>query len=134
MDTAFIKKAPFGRDGLKALMKQKEKISGVIMPPDSPNPANPVKECALENDLPLFQSRLLKSSEAISWAAISFKDNSFKFFDARTQTSTENPERAFSTAEDSFTVPPETVRSASGSSSPWEVKKCRPRNSWQIWD
>ncbi|WP_022664805.1 methionyl-tRNA formyltransferase [Desulfospira joergensenii] len=69
MRIVFIGQAPFGRDVLKALIKQGEEIAGVITIPDSPNPAhkNPVKEWALENDLPLFQSRLLKPPEVVSW-------------------------------------------------------------------
>lgn len=71
MRIIFIGQAPFGGESLENLITQGEHIVGVITLPDVPNQRhpNPVKQCAEKYSLPVLQSRLLKSSEAISWAA-----------------------------------------------------------------
>lgn len=71
MRVIFIGQAPFGGESLENLIAQGENIVGVITIPDVPNQRhpNPVKQCAEKHSLPVLQSRLLKSSEAISWVA-----------------------------------------------------------------
>ena len=71
MRIIFIGQAPFGAESLEKLIAQGEEIVGVITVPDLPNQKhpNPVKQCAEKHSLPVLQSRLLKSSEAVSWAA-----------------------------------------------------------------
>ncbi|NNK97299.1 MAG: methionyl-tRNA formyltransferase, partial [Desulfobacterales bacterium] len=69
MRIIFIGQAPFGKESLQLLIEQKEEIVGVITIPDKPNQKypNPVKELAIQNGLPLYQSTLLKTPEAVSW-------------------------------------------------------------------
>ena len=71
MRIIFIGQAPFGAESLEKLIAQGEEIVGVITVPDLPNQKhpNPVKQCAEKHSLPVLQSRLLKTSEAVSWAA-----------------------------------------------------------------
>lgn len=71
MRIIFIGQAPFGGESLQRLIAQGENIVGVITIPDLPNQRhpNPVKQCAEQHSLPVLQSRLLKSTEAISWVA-----------------------------------------------------------------
>jgi len=67
----FLGQAPFGRDCLKALVDQGEKIVGVLTIPDQPGQKapNPVKELALELGLPLLQPARLKDQDVIDWVA-----------------------------------------------------------------
>jgi len=69
MRIVFIGQAPFGRETLQTLLDQNEDIVGVITTPDAPQQKypNPVKECAEANNLPLLQTKRLKSDEAIDW-------------------------------------------------------------------
>jgi methionyl-tRNA formyltransferase len=69
MRIIFIGQAPFGGESLENLIAQGEEIVGVITIPDAPNQRhpNPVKQCAEQHAIPLFQSKLLKKPEAISW-------------------------------------------------------------------
>jgi len=71
MRIIFIGQAPFGRDSLEQLINQGENIVGIITVPDTPHQRrpNPVKQCAEEHGLPVLQSQLLKSSDAVSWVA-----------------------------------------------------------------
>jgi methionyl-tRNA formyltransferase len=71
MRIIFIGQAPFGRESLEKLINQGESIVGVITVPETPHQRhpNPVKQCAEEHGLPVLQSRLLKSSDAVSWVA-----------------------------------------------------------------
>ena len=69
MRIVFIGQAPFGRESLEALLSQGETVVGVITVEDVPNQKypNPVKECAIENDIALYQANYLKKAEAIDW-------------------------------------------------------------------
>ncbi len=71
MRIIFIGQAPFGAESLEKLIAQGEEIVGVLTVPDLPNQKhpNPVKQCAEKHAIPVLQSRLLKSSEAVSWVA-----------------------------------------------------------------
>ena len=71
MRIIFIGQAPFGGESLEKLIAQGEEIVGVITVPDVPNQRhpNPVKQCAEKHSIPVLQSSLLKSTEAISWVA-----------------------------------------------------------------
>lgn len=71
MRIVFLGQAPFGRDCLKALVDQGEKIVGVLTIPDQPGQKapNPVKELALELGLPLLQPARLKDQDVIDWVA-----------------------------------------------------------------
>ena len=71
MRVIFIGQAPFGGESLEKLIAQGENIVGVITIPDVPNQRhpNPVKQCADKHSIPVLQSRLLKSAEAVSWVA-----------------------------------------------------------------
>ncbi|SMB89170.1 methionyl-tRNA formyltransferase [Thermanaeromonas toyohensis ToBE] len=71
MRIVFLGQAPFGRDCLKALVDQGEKIVGVLTIPDQPGQKapNPVKELALELGLPLLQPPRLKDQAVIDWVA-----------------------------------------------------------------
>ncbi len=69
MRIIFIGQAPFGAEALQKLITQGEEIVGVITIDDTPGQRhpNPVKQCANEHQLPLLQTRLLKSPVAVSW-------------------------------------------------------------------
>lgn len=69
MRIIFIGQAPFGSESLEALLNQGEDVVGVITVEDVPGQKypNPVKECALEHDLELYQSNYLKTNQAIEW-------------------------------------------------------------------
>lgn len=69
MRIIFMGQAPFGGDCLQTLLDQGEEIVGVITIPDKPvqKATNPVKELALEKDLPLLQPARLKEPEALAW-------------------------------------------------------------------
>lgn len=69
MKIVFIGQAPFGRESLEALINQGENVVGVITVEDVPNQRypNPVKECAVEHSLPLYQANYLKKAEAVNW-------------------------------------------------------------------
>jgi methionyl-tRNA formyltransferase len=69
MRIIFIGQAPFGKETLQTLVEQEEEIVGVITVPDQPNQRfpNPVKELAEQHAIPLYQSKLFKKPEAISW-------------------------------------------------------------------
>lgn len=69
MRIVFIGQAPFGKESLEALLYQGEQVVGVITVEDAPNQKypNPVKECAVEHKLELYQSNYLKKAEAIDW-------------------------------------------------------------------
>ncbi|MCG0277366.1 MAG: methionyl-tRNA formyltransferase [Thermanaeromonas sp.] len=71
MRIVFLGQAPFGRDCLKALVDQGEKIVGVLTIPEQPGQKapNPVKELALELGLPLLQPPKLKDQAVIDWVA-----------------------------------------------------------------
>ncbi|MBT8347514.1 MAG: methionyl-tRNA formyltransferase [Desulfofustis sp.] len=69
MRIVFIGQAPFGRESLETLINQGEKVVGVITVEDAPNQKypNPVKECAVEHSLALYQANYLKKAEAVNW-------------------------------------------------------------------
>ena len=69
MRIAFIGQAPFGKESLEALLSQGEDVVGVITVEDVPNQKypNPVKECAVEHGLPLYQANYLKKADVINW-------------------------------------------------------------------
>lgn len=69
MRIVFIGQAPFGKESLEALLNQGEDVVGVITVEDAPGQKypNPVKDCALEHNLELYQSNYLKKGEAIDW-------------------------------------------------------------------
>lgn len=69
MKIVFIGQAPFGKESLEALLNQKEDIVGVITVEDLPDQKypNPVKECAIEHEIALFQSNFLKKKESVDW-------------------------------------------------------------------
>jgi len=69
MRIVFIGQAPFGREALEALLAQGEQVVGVITVEDPPTPRypNPVKACADEHDIPVYQANFLKKPEAVSW-------------------------------------------------------------------
>ena len=69
MRIVFIGQAPFGRESLEALINQGENVVGVITVEDAPNQKypNPVKECAVEHSLALYQANYLKKAEAVDW-------------------------------------------------------------------
>ncbi len=71
MRIIFIGQAPFGRESLEALLKQGEDVVGVITIEDVPNQKypNPVKECAVEHGLGLYQANYLNKAEAVDWVA-----------------------------------------------------------------
>ena len=56
-------------DEFKALLSQGENVVGVITVEDVPNQKypNPGKECAIDNDIELYQANYLKKAEAIDW-------------------------------------------------------------------
>jgi len=70
MRIIFIGQAAFGKDSLEALLKQGENIVGAITTEDAAQQKypNPVKECAREHGIELYQSNYLKKSDAIGWA------------------------------------------------------------------
>lgn len=69
MRIIFIGQAPFGRESLEALLDQGENVVGVITVEDVPNQKypNPVKECANEHNIDLYQANYLKKTEPIDW-------------------------------------------------------------------
>ncbi len=69
MRIILIGQAPFGAESLQKLIIQGEEIVGVITVADTPGQKhpNPLKQCAEEHNLPLLQTRLLKSPVAVSW-------------------------------------------------------------------
>ena len=69
MRIVFIGQAPFGKESLEALISQGENVVGVITVEDAPNQKspNPVKECAVEHSLALYQANYLKKAEAVNW-------------------------------------------------------------------
>jgi methionyl-tRNA formyltransferase len=69
MRIVFIGQAPFGKESLEALINQGENVVGVITVEDVPHQKypNPVKECAIKNDIALYQANYLKTAEAIDW-------------------------------------------------------------------
>jgi len=69
MRIIFIGQAPFGRESLEALIDQGEDVIGVITVEDVPNQKypNPVKECAVQHDINLYQANYLKHAEPIDW-------------------------------------------------------------------
>lgn len=68
MKIVFLGQAAFGKDALEVLLSQGEKIVGVLTTPDAPGPkANPVKQCAVENNLPVIQPVRLRDPEVIEW-------------------------------------------------------------------
>jgi len=69
MKILFIGQAPFGRESLEALLAQGEHVVGVITVEDVPYQKfpNPVRECALEHGIKLYQANYYKTQEAISW-------------------------------------------------------------------
>jgi len=69
MRILFIGQAPFGRESLEALLDQGENVVGVITVVDAPNQKypNPVKECAIEHNIDLYQANYLKKSGPIDW-------------------------------------------------------------------
>ena len=69
MRIVFIGQAPFGRESLEALISQGEDVVGVITVEDAPDQKypNPVKECAVEHSLALYQANYLKKAEAVNW-------------------------------------------------------------------
>ncbi len=69
MKILFIGQAPFGRESLEALIKQGENVIGVITTEDVANQKypNPVKECAVEHDIDLYQANYLKKPKPIDW-------------------------------------------------------------------
>jgi len=71
MKIIFIGQAPFGAESLQQLLTQDEDVIGVITIPDSPGQKypNPVKQCAQQHSIPVLQTRLLKSADAVSWVA-----------------------------------------------------------------
>ena len=70
MRIIFIGQAAFGKESLEALLKQGENVVGVITTEDVAQQKypNPVKECAIDHGLELFQSNYLKKNAAIEWA------------------------------------------------------------------
>ena len=69
MRIVFIGQAAFGAETLEKLLENGENIVGVITTPDKPNQKhpNPVQQCAVKYALPLLQSKLLKTDDAVSW-------------------------------------------------------------------
>lgn len=69
MKILFIGQAPFGRESLETLIRQGENVIGVITVEDGANQKypNPVKECAVEHDIDLYQANYLKNAEPIDW-------------------------------------------------------------------
>jgi len=69
MQIIFVGQAPFGRESLEALLSQGEQVVGVITAEDVANQKfpNPVKECALEHGISIYQANYYKTPEAISW-------------------------------------------------------------------
>jgi len=69
-----VGQAPFGKDCLEALLGQRENVVGVITAPDDPRGKrpNPVKDLALEKNIPLIQPEgksphRLKDNSLIPW-------------------------------------------------------------------
>ena len=64
-----IGQAPFGKDSLEALLAQGEEVVGVITIEDVPHQKfpNPVKNCAIEHNLELYQANYLKKPDVINW-------------------------------------------------------------------
>jgi len=69
MRIVFIGQAPFGGESLEALLEQGEEVVGVITVEDPPDPTypNPVKDCAIDHGIALYQANYLKKPEAIDW-------------------------------------------------------------------
>ena len=53
--------AAFGEKVLEALVKNREKVVGVYTSPDVPGKANPLKELALQLDIPVFQPERMRA-------------------------------------------------------------------------
>ena len=58
-----IGQAAFGEKALQALIKEGEEVVGVYTSPDIPGRANPLKELAVQQGMPILQSREPKSPE-----------------------------------------------------------------------
>ncbi len=74
MRIVLVGQAPFGKDCLQALLEQGENVAGVITIPDEPGGKrpNPVKELALEKNIPLLMPEgknhhRLENSSVIPW-------------------------------------------------------------------
>lgn len=69
MRIIFIGQAPFGRESLEALIKQGEDVIGIITVEDVANQKypNPVKECAIDHGIDLYQANYLKNAKPIDW-------------------------------------------------------------------
>ena len=56
MRIAVIGQAAFGKDVLEALVKKEEDVAAVLCPPDRKDrPFDPIKEYAVEHDIPVYQ-------------------------------------------------------------------------------
>ena len=55
--------AAFGEKVLEALVKRREKVVGVYTPPDVPGKVNPLKELALQLEIPVFQPERIRAPE-----------------------------------------------------------------------
>lgn len=73
MRIVLVGQAPFGKECLEALLEQGEQVVGVITVPDDPRGRpNPVKDLALEKNIPVLQTpgrspHRLKDSSVIPW-------------------------------------------------------------------
>ena len=55
--------AAFGEKVLETLVKRGEKVVGVYTPPDAPGKTNPLKELALQLNIPVFQPERMRAPE-----------------------------------------------------------------------
>ena len=66
MRIAVIGQAAFGKDVLEALVEKGEDVAAVLCPPDRKDrPFDPIKESAVERDIPVYQYKRMRDEEAI---------------------------------------------------------------------
>ena len=67
MRIAVIGQAAFGKDVLEALVKKEEDVAAVLCPPDRKDrPFDPIKEYAVEHDIPVYQYKRMRDEQAIT--------------------------------------------------------------------
>jgi methionyl-tRNA formyltransferase len=66
MRIVLVGQAAFGEKVLEALSRKGEKVAGVYTPPDAPGKTNPLKQLALQLNIPAFQPEKLKAPEVFN--------------------------------------------------------------------
>ena len=65
MKIAIIGQAAFGKDVLNKLVGNGEAVTAVICPPDISNSYDPIKQAALEHEIPVYQFKRMRDRSAI---------------------------------------------------------------------